>query len=93
MNIRRSRSLHIWVLWAIGALVLAACPMLLSEPAMWPFILDPELLALVIIVGAQYTGFQFVMIGVRVRVWLAAIGSAPARGKRFGNDYERQRCG
>ena len=73
MKLRPNRSAHIWLLWGLGALVLAACPMLLSDPAMWPFILDPELLALVIIVGAQYTRLEFTMIRLRLRVWLLAL--------------------
>jgi hypothetical protein len=36
----------------LGGLTLAACPLLLSDPGMWPLLADPELLALVVIGGA-----------------------------------------
>lgn len=59
--------LYVWLLWAVAAAVLAACPLLLSDPGMWPYLLDPELLALLVIVGAQYTRIEFVLAGVRLQ--------------------------
>ena len=58
--------LHVWLLWAVAAGVLTACPMLLSDPGMWPYLLDPELLALVVIVGVQYTRIEMLLARVRL---------------------------
>lgn len=58
--------MHVWLLWGSAAIVLAACPMLLSDPGMWPYLLDPELLALVVIVGAQYTRIELTLARVRL---------------------------
>lgn len=62
--------IYVWVLWAAAALVLAACPMMLSDPAMWPYLLDPELLALVVIIGAHFTVLQIDLLRVRWRAGL-----------------------
>ncbi len=58
--------IYVWVLWAAAALVLAACPMMLSDPAMWPYLLDPELLALVVVIGARFTMLQIELLRARV---------------------------
>jgi len=42
---------RVWVLWGIAALVLALTPFALLEPAAWVYILDPELAALVAMLG------------------------------------------
>lgn len=62
-----------WVLllWAGAAVVLAACPMMLSDPAMWMYLLDPELLALLVIVGFQYTRWEAGLLRLRIRSWLS----------------------
>jgi len=49
---------YVWLLWAVAATVLATCPMMLSDPGLWPYLLDPELLALVVVIGLQYTCLQ-----------------------------------
>ena len=46
--------------------MLAACPMLLSDPGMWPYLLDPELLALVVIVGARYSRIELTLARIRL---------------------------
>lgn len=61
---------YVWFLWAAAALVLAACPMMLSDPAMWPYLLDPELLALVVVIGAQFTMVQIELLRTRVTAGL-----------------------
>jgi hypothetical protein len=43
----------VWALWSLTLVVVIAFPALLSDPAMWFYLLDPELLALMIIVGTQ----------------------------------------
>ena len=58
--------LHVWLLWGGAAAVLAACPMLLSDPGMWPYLLDPELLALVVIVGARYSRIELTLARIRL---------------------------
>jgi len=57
----------VWLLWAGAAAVLAACPMMLSDPAMWMYLLDPELLALLVIVGFQYTRWEAGVLRLRIR--------------------------
>ena len=69
MRTRRRLPTHVWVLWAAAGLVLISCPMLLSEPAMWVYLLDPELLALVVIVGLQYTRLEVGVLWLQVRTW------------------------
>lgn len=63
--------LYVWLLWATAAAVLAACPMMLSEPAMWFYLLDPELLALIVIIGVQYTRLEIGILALRMRGELA----------------------
>lgn len=62
----RARPLHVWLLWAGGAAVMIGCPMLLSDPVMWPYLLDPELLALIVVVGARYTLLQADLVRARI---------------------------
>ncbi|HEY7047891.1 MAG TPA: hypothetical protein VH373_11770 [Jatrophihabitantaceae bacterium] len=61
----------VWLLWAGAAAVLAACPMMLSDPAMWMYLLDPELLALLVIVGFQYTRWEAGLLRLLIRSWLS----------------------
>ena len=75
----------IWLLWAAGAVFLACSPMLLTDPAMWMYLLDPELLALLVIVGLQQSQYQILALWIRLRSlrrprpapahWLPARGS------------------
>jgi hypothetical protein len=58
--------LHVWLLWLVAVIVLISCPMLLCEPAMWCYLLDPELLALVVVIGARYTRLQLDLVRWRV---------------------------
>lgn len=62
--------IYIWVLWAIAAGVLAACPMMLSDPAMWAYLLDPELLALMVIIGVRYTRWEIELLRARLFAFL-----------------------
>lgn len=64
--------LYVWVLWAIAAAVLAACPMMLSEPAMWFYLMDPELLALIVIIGVRYTRLELAITSMRIQADLRA---------------------
>jgi hypothetical protein len=40
--------------------------MLLSDPGMWPYLLDPELLALVVIAGVRYSRIELILAGIRL---------------------------
>jgi hypothetical protein len=40
--------------------------MLLSDPAMWPYLVDPELLALVVVVGARYSRVELTLARIRL---------------------------
>lgn len=44
-------SARVWLLWAVAALVLVLTPFALVDPAAWLFVLDPELAAVVVLVG------------------------------------------
>jgi hypothetical protein len=40
---------RVWLLWACGILALAALPISLMDPAVLVLVLDPELLALIVV--------------------------------------------
>ena len=65
------KPLIVWLLWAAAVGVLAACPFMLSDPGMWPYLLDPELLALVVVVGVQYTRLEIGVLCMQARAWWA----------------------
>ena len=48
----------VWLLWAAATLALASSPIVFSDPGMWPFVFDPELLALLVIVCVRQGWFQ-----------------------------------
>jgi hypothetical protein len=62
---------YIWLLWAVAALVLIACPAMLADPAMWPYLLDPELLILIVVIGIQCTRLECGVTWLRIRTTLA----------------------
>lgn len=45
----------VWLLWVVVLGILAFCPGVMSDPGMWPYLVDPELLALVVVMGVQYS--------------------------------------
>jgi hypothetical protein len=61
------KSLGAWLLWAVAISVLVSCPAMISDPGMWPYLLDPELLMLVVVVGAQYTRLEFGVFWLQAR--------------------------
>jgi hypothetical protein len=63
------KPLFVWLLWAAAVAVLAGCPVIISDPGMWPYLLDPELLALVVIVGAQYTRLEAGVLKLQAQAW------------------------
>lgn len=48
----RRHSLSTWLLWLIVVAVLVATPFAFLDPASWVFALDPELAAIVVLLGA-----------------------------------------
>jgi hypothetical protein len=44
-------SARVWVLWGLAALLLVLTPFALLDPAAWVFVLDPELAAIVALLG------------------------------------------
>jgi hypothetical protein len=42
-------SLRVWLMWGCGVLALAALPVALVDPAILMLVLDPELLALIVV--------------------------------------------
>ena len=71
--------LYAWLLWAAAALVLASSPVLLSDPALWRLLVDPELLVLMVIVGAQYARIAIGMLRMPRRGPFRAALAARAR--------------
>jgi hypothetical protein len=75
--VRRLRSIYrrherrIWILWAIGVVVLVLTPYALSDPALWIFVLDPELLALFMLVGLALARESLLLHVVHLRAILA----------------------
>jgi hypothetical protein len=47
----RQHSARVWLLWALAALLLLLTPFALMDPAAWVFLLDPELAAIVALLG------------------------------------------
>jgi hypothetical protein len=39
----------VWLLWTAGTIVLLTCPVAISDPGVLMFVLDPELLALIVV--------------------------------------------
>jgi hypothetical protein len=48
----RQHSLRTWLLWLVAVAVLIATPFAFLDPAAWLFLLDPELAAIVVLLGA-----------------------------------------
>jgi hypothetical protein len=63
------KPLGVWLLWAIAVGILACCPVIISDPGMWPYLLDPELLALVVLIGVQHTRLEIGVLGLQARSW------------------------
>jgi hypothetical protein len=59
------------VLWAIGVVVLVLTPYALSDPALWIFVFDPELLALFTLVGVALLRESLSLHVVHLRAILA----------------------
>jgi hypothetical protein len=49
----RARPPWMWALWGVALAVVLVCPAVLADPALWFYLVDPELLALMILVGVQ----------------------------------------
>jgi hypothetical protein len=47
----RRHSARTWLLWALGALVLAGASAGLGDPALWVLLLDPEFVAVSVLIG------------------------------------------
>jgi hypothetical protein len=73
--------LYIWLVWAAAAIVLASCPMLLSDPAMWFYLLDPELLAVIVIIGLRYTRLELSLLSAQIgaRPWARTASRTPTQ--------------
>ena len=67
----RRHERRVWVLWAIGVLVLVATPYALSDPALWILVADPELLALAALVGVALLRESLSLHVVHLRAILA----------------------
>jgi hypothetical protein len=67
----RRHERRVWVLWAIGVVVLVLTPYALSDPALWIFDFDPELLALFTLVGVALLRESLSLHVVHLRAILA----------------------
>jgi hypothetical protein len=47
----RRHSLRVWLLWGLAAVLLVLTPFALLDPAGWVFLVDPELAAIVALLG------------------------------------------
>lgn len=47
----RGHSTRTWLLWALGALVLAGASAGIGDPALWLLLLDPEFVAVSMLIG------------------------------------------
>lgn len=47
----RRHSLRVWLLWGLAAVLLVLTPFALVDPAGWAFLVDPELAAIVALLG------------------------------------------
>jgi hypothetical protein len=72
----RQHSARVWFLWGLAALLLLLTPFALMDPAAWVFLLDPELAAIVALLG-----FASVRAGTLRLVWhpLLALSRLPRR--------------
>jgi hypothetical protein len=67
----RRHERRVWILWAVGAVVLVLTPYALSDPALWVFVSDPELLALFTLVGLALVRESLMLHVVHLRAILA----------------------
>jgi hypothetical protein len=67
----RRHERRVWILWAVGAVVLVLTPYALSDPALWIFVFDPELLALFTLVGLALVRESLLLHVVHLRAILA----------------------
>jgi hypothetical protein len=70
-SIYRRHERRVWIIWAIGVLVLVATPYALSDPTLWIFVFDPELLALATVVGVALLRESLSIHVVHLRAILA----------------------
>jgi hypothetical protein len=70
-SIYRRHERRVWIIWAIGVLVLVATPHALSDPTLWIFVFDPELLALATVVGVALLRESLSIHVVHLRAILA----------------------
>jgi hypothetical protein len=57
--------------------VLTSCPVIISDPGMWPYLLDPELLALVVVIGIRYTRLELDVLRLHMRAWWSDHRASP----------------
>lgn len=65
----RGHAVTVWLLWALGAIILLSAPMAIADPGVWMLVVDPELLALMIAIA-----FAAARIGLRLWTAQAAAG-------------------
>ncbi|HVX47434.1 MAG TPA: hypothetical protein VHC49_26325 [Mycobacteriales bacterium] len=58
---------YVWALWILALVALSSCPILFSDPQLWPFVFDPELVALLIVVFIQQGRFQLTVLLLSLR--------------------------
>ena len=66
-------------MWLAAVLVVAAVPGLLSDPALWTWLADPELVVLFVVVAVRYAPGQVQLVRAmcvhRFRRWYAVSAS------------------
>ncbi|HEX3706744.1 MAG TPA: hypothetical protein VHV76_08950 [Mycobacteriales bacterium] len=72
------RPVYFWLVWTAAAVSLAASPMLLTDPAALSFLVDPELLVLVVAVAAIYARVELGVLRLRLRTGRRQVTARPA---------------
>ena len=68
----RGHAVGVWLLWALGAVILLSAPMAIADPGVWMLVVDPELLALMIAIA-------FAAARIGVRLWAAQAAAVVTR--------------
>jgi hypothetical protein len=70
--------LYLWIIWLGVFLGVLCSPMLSADPAVCFYLLDPELLVLMLLIGMQHSRLQIALIRARIQDWLSRL-RRPAR--------------
>jgi hypothetical protein len=58
---------YVWLIWIAVVVGLVVGPVMLTDPAIWLYLVDPELLALVVVVAIRYGRIELALTAHRMR--------------------------